>query len=82
MNPSQSLLQVGEGVLPLAKPNLQKLIIGGVISYIVVTLLTQVDRRLAWLYLLLVFMVTILAYKDQIFPAILNLTSGVAATMA
>ncbi len=54
-----------------------KLIVGTMINFVVLYILEQIDNRLAVLYLVVVALIILLTYKDQIFPNINLLLSQV-----
>lgn len=57
------------------KDILGRLIIGTMINFVVLYILEQVDSRLATLYLVILALIILLTYKDQIFPNV-NLLLG------
>lgn len=56
--------------------DVKRLVIGVVVSYVVTSALGAIDKRLAWLYVALVFMIIIVTYKDEFFPAVGELTGA------
>lgn len=54
---------------------LGRLVVGAAINFVVLYFLEQIDNRLAMLYLVTIFIMIMITYRDQIFPNI-NLLLG------
>lgn len=63
-------MRVSSFQMDKSNPLLGRLVIGAIINFIVLYFLEQIDNRLAMLYLLVVFLLILITYKDQIFPSI------------
>lgn len=61
----------------MPKLKLSSLIIGGIINLIVVSILDSYDSRLATIYTILLFIIIMVTYRDEIFPSINSLFSTI-----